>query len=419
MKINIEEIVTSKKWKNFMKYLYGWGAAVVILGALFKILHLPGATVMLFAGMGTEAIIFFFSAFEPNPEEYDWALVFPELSGMTDEEEIKGYSKGARRRGSLSPEELQDVLNNVLPNIQFGAVSTAPTSTAPVAQQQVQVQQPQVQQPQVAANASVPAGSVAGASGALIFTEKFNKMLDNAEISQGLFDKVSSGLRKLSDASNKIAELSATTVAAQDFTDKLTKASNSIGTFNENYSQNGQALNESMSNLAANLKKSADTISEVGSNFADGVNNSVKGLEEGLTSAGNKVAEKVIQSGQNIADKLNGVGDGLSTTYKQLADAMNANTTLISNGSASYTQQLEQLNKNMSALNAAHELHLNETSQRLKDAQKIYSGIDDMTKKLNVTVSETEKFTKAIEMLNNNVASLNSIYGNMLSTLSK
>ena len=61
MKINIEEIVTSKKWKNFMKYLYGWGAAVVILGALFKILHLPGASFMLMLGMGTETVIFFFS----------------------------------------------------------------------------------------------------------------------------------------------------------------------------------------------------------------------------------------------------------------------------------------------------------------------------------------------------------------------
>ncbi|HPS04785.1 MAG TPA: gliding motility protein GldL, partial [Tenuifilaceae bacterium] len=65
MKINIEELVTSRKWKTFMKYLYGWGASVVILGALFKILHLPGAGTMLMAGMCTESIIFFFSAFEP------------------------------------------------------------------------------------------------------------------------------------------------------------------------------------------------------------------------------------------------------------------------------------------------------------------------------------------------------------------
>ena len=47
MGFNISEIVQGSGWKNFMKYLYGWGASIVILGALFKILHLPGATIML------------------------------------------------------------------------------------------------------------------------------------------------------------------------------------------------------------------------------------------------------------------------------------------------------------------------------------------------------------------------------------
>ena len=56
--------VNGKGFKNFMAKLYGWGAAVVILGALFKILHLPGADLMLIIGLGTEAVIFFLSAFE-------------------------------------------------------------------------------------------------------------------------------------------------------------------------------------------------------------------------------------------------------------------------------------------------------------------------------------------------------------------
>ncbi|MGB0427339.1 MAG: gliding motility protein GldL [Flavobacteriales bacterium] len=78
----------SKKGKNFMAKLYGIGAAVVILGALFKILHWPGADIMLIVGLGTEAIIFFFSAFEKPGKEYDWSLVYPELAGMdVDEEE--------------------------------------------------------------------------------------------------------------------------------------------------------------------------------------------------------------------------------------------------------------------------------------------------------------------------------------------
>jgi gliding motility-associated protein GldL len=70
----------SKKWKNFMAKLYGWGAALVIVGALFKIEHWPGASVFLVIGLSTEAIIFFFSAFEPPHEDPDWSLVYPELA---------------------------------------------------------------------------------------------------------------------------------------------------------------------------------------------------------------------------------------------------------------------------------------------------------------------------------------------------
>jgi len=77
--------ITEAKWyKSMMPKLYGWGAALVIVGALFKIEHLPGASTMLILGLSTEAIIFFFSAFEKPHEEIDWSLVYPELAHMED-----------------------------------------------------------------------------------------------------------------------------------------------------------------------------------------------------------------------------------------------------------------------------------------------------------------------------------------------
>jgi len=77
--------ITEAKWyKAMMPKLYGWGAAVVILGALFKIEHLPGASEMLIVGLSLEAIIFFFSAFEKPHTETDWSLVYPELAHMED-----------------------------------------------------------------------------------------------------------------------------------------------------------------------------------------------------------------------------------------------------------------------------------------------------------------------------------------------
>ncbi|MDA0913144.1 MAG: gliding motility protein GldL [Bacteroidetes bacterium] len=74
----------SKGWKNLMAKLYGIGASIVIIGALFKINHYPGADVMLLVGLTTEAIIFFFSAFEPPHEDPDWSLVYPELATPGD-----------------------------------------------------------------------------------------------------------------------------------------------------------------------------------------------------------------------------------------------------------------------------------------------------------------------------------------------
>jgi gliding motility-associated protein GldL len=70
--------ILSKKTMNFT---YGMGAAVVIIGALFKIEHLPGASILLKIGLITEAFIFALSAFEPVDHELDWSLVYPELAG--------------------------------------------------------------------------------------------------------------------------------------------------------------------------------------------------------------------------------------------------------------------------------------------------------------------------------------------------
>lgn len=71
-------------YSTIMPKVYGIGAAVVIVGALFKILHMEGAALMLTVGLLTEAIIFFLSAFEPKHAEPDWAKVYPELADDYD-----------------------------------------------------------------------------------------------------------------------------------------------------------------------------------------------------------------------------------------------------------------------------------------------------------------------------------------------
>ena len=77
-------IANSKFYKWLMPYLYGWGASLVILGALFKINHYAYANEMLLVGMSIEALIFFMSAFEKAPKEYKWEKAYPDILDAHD-----------------------------------------------------------------------------------------------------------------------------------------------------------------------------------------------------------------------------------------------------------------------------------------------------------------------------------------------
>lgn len=92
-----------------MAKLYGFGAAIVIVGAMFKIQHWPGAGPMLVVGLSTEAVIFFFSAFEKPHEDPDWSLVYPELAGLPE-----GGDGGRNKAvgGGSSTQELDKMLED-------------------------------------------------------------------------------------------------------------------------------------------------------------------------------------------------------------------------------------------------------------------------------------------------------------------
>ncbi len=98
--MSITDLVQSSGWKQFMAKVYGFGAAIVILGALFKINHWPGGGAVITAGLIVEALIFIFSAFEPLHEELDWTLVYPELAGISDPDEIENFNKNNYQAGN-------------------------------------------------------------------------------------------------------------------------------------------------------------------------------------------------------------------------------------------------------------------------------------------------------------------------------
>jgi gliding motility-associated protein GldL len=193
----------SKGWKKFMAKLYGFGAAVVIVGALFKIMHWPGAGPMLVIGLSTEAIIFIFSAFEPIHEDPNWELVYPELA--------LGHS--------------EDLDHDALPAAKGGR----------------------------------------GGSGTGI-TEHLDKMLEDAKIDGQLLERLGDGMRQLGENAAQLKGVTSAAAATDSYVSSLQAASDKVASLSEAYerasvsisgmtsnTQEGESFGEQMQKVSKNL----------------------------------------------------------------------------------------------------------------------------------------------------------------------
>lgn len=106
----VERFISSDDGQRFFNFAYSIGAAIVIWGALFKILHLPGGEVLLAIGMGTEVLMFILTAFDRPGKEYRWEEVFPELEGG-DKKEAGCHNSVASSRNVSSIQRAGDGCN--------------------------------------------------------------------------------------------------------------------------------------------------------------------------------------------------------------------------------------------------------------------------------------------------------------------
>ena len=360
MGFNIGELVQSTKYRRFIAYLYGWGASIVLIGALFKLQHWPGAGIMLTVGMSTEAIIFFFSAFEPLPTEYDWTAVYPELAGITDD--VAGLSSGQRGSSSIDPGMLESIITSAL--AKAGGVSTGAS----------QLQSGSVGGSAGTSHAPQPTGN---SSGALVFTQKFNDMLEKAQIGPELFVKVGAGLDRLSEASNGIARISDSVKATEVFSQNLQRAGNAVGKFAESYENSGALMARSAQVLSQSLEGTAKSMDESGKSFSAQVQDAVSKVSVNLTAASGVVEKNVKETGS----------------------------------------ALDGLNKNLQALNAAQAEQVKNAQQKVQESAQLSAGVEDMIKRLTKTVEDTQKYSQSVAKLTENVSQLNTIYGNMLSAM--
>lgn len=195
----------SKGWKKFMAKLYGFGAAVVIVGALFKIMHWPGAGPMLVIGLSTEAVIFIFSAFEPIHEDPNWELVYPELAFAHSDDLDHDALPAAGGRG----------------------------------------------------------GRNSGGSG---ITEHLDKMLEEAKIDGQLLERLGDGMRQLGENASQLKGVTSAAAATDSYVTSLQAASDKVSSLSEAYerasvsisgmtsnTQEGESFGEQMQKVSKNL----------------------------------------------------------------------------------------------------------------------------------------------------------------------
>ena len=258
----LDNLVRSKGYKNFMAKLYGWGAAVVIIGALFKINHWPGGTIMLIIGMGTETVIFFLSAFEPPHVEFDWTLVYPQLAGMEDTENLS----------KISPDGVDELVS-------------IPEDTDPL-------------------------------------TARLDKMLEEANITPELIERLGSGMNNLADsaqAMNGMAQAAASTDkfvnsldGAAEAVTNLRQATEAVNTLTTIYQETAQALTSGDASYADEMKKLASSLASVNAMYEMQLQTSTSQLE-----ATKEVESRIQNMMANFADSAEGV-----LKYKDQVDAL-------------------------------------------------------------------------------------------------
>lgn len=282
----------SYQGKRVVGMVYSLGASVVIVGALFKILHLPGASQMLFAGMLTEALLFAIGCLDKPHPEFHWEEVFPQLVDMH----------------AVSSEEAAHVQTIARPNL-AAATGGAP-AVAP------------------AASASAPSAK-------------------------------------------------APALKDEDF----------------------QALKDGIADLA----KTASQFSELGKVAQTGVklNEKLAAAEAATTEYAAKLANAGIAT-----DGLAQAANGLSGTYSQVGADMKS----VAEETKAFKTGVEQVGKNVAALNSVYELQLQHLNAQV-EAQK------NATAAAKEAADAQVAFAASTKQLQKQVADLNGIYGSMLNAL--
>lgn len=303
--MSFSEFIESPAYKKVMGKVYGLGAAVVILGALWKILHLPGATVMLIAGLGTEAIIFALSAFEPPHEMPDWSLVYPELVGL----EVEGERHGGRPGGGGGSDlaaliEGGHLENEVVEKLSEGIKKLATTSS-----------------------------QLSDLSNASIATETYLSNMKQAGDAVGHLATVQTKSAQTLD--------SALDNLSNSYNEAASSVQNSGKVFVDKINKSGEQLSKAYDSVSSSMGQQFEHIVNVNKDYNDKLNDVTKNL-----SAVNAAYELQLQGLNNQAQVSQELNEALAEVKKQLTESTD-DTKL-------YKENVAQLSKTVAELNTIY-----------------------------------------------------------------
>ncbi len=290
--------LSSERGKRVLNFLYSWGASIVILGALFKLLHLPYANQILFVAMITESIVFFISAFEHPSNEYHWEDVFPVLKSRNpmDRPDFSGNT-------SVNTETQEDVNSQVSEAAKMAGFGAA--------------------------------GHVSG-DGRLNLAGSLN-------VSEEDTKNLSESIKKLSGAAEQISKMAELTEATQKYLEQLSTMSQQM----ERFSQ----VTNSLTNVSDVLLNSYKSITD----NSDGINQNSRGYVQQMellnrnVSGLNTIYEIQLKSISSQIESIEHINGGLSR-IREMYDGSVIDSSVFRNETEKMTRQLSELNQVYSRL---------------------------------------------------------------------
>ena len=243
-------------------------------------------------------------------------------------------------------------------------------------------------------------------------TEQLDNMLEEAKIGPDLIESLGSGLKSLSDNTAKLTNLSDASVATNEFTSNMKSASQKIGGLSDAYDKASSSISGSISDLekaSSKTSQALDVITNSTQQQAGAYSEQLQKVSKNLGSLNGAYELQLQNSNENIksASKAN---EGINKLLSGLETSLQASQ----KDAASYGENLKKSGRNVESLNAAYELQL----QTLSSANKAYQNFEKAMASLGSTAEDANRFKQQIAALSDTLASLNTVYGNMLTAMS-